>query len=338
MRTAFAAGVALLIVVAAVKADDVPKRDPEVEALVDWARTLPPEFAIDLLLRFANSPKVTDPTWKRELVEDAWNRTYWVGEPYRLMALMPPADSRASAQTLGYDMRLDRMSLQTRATRAMIPLSRERAREMFEWIDFELKPSSCDNPMVPALDDYYDTLAILARSAFGTSSDDRADALLFLELYSWRASRPTEMASLARALNLFKPTPDEAQYFESVVGWILDRGAKTAREFATVGTDIVSRFSELDGIDRQNGVVGGALLRGLRRYLVAQATAPRCSDSLTEGRAIGSFNSLVDRRGQYVPGLTAIAQSESRPQRMAGPVRYDYLWQSVESRRLRIAV
>jgi hypothetical protein len=232
-------------------------------------------------------------------------------------------------------MRLDRVSLQTRATRAMIPLSGARAREMFEWIDFELKPSNCQDPLVPALDDYYDTLAILARSAFGASADDRAEALFFLELYSWKASRPSEMASLARALLRFKPLADEAQYFESVVGWILDRGEKAPREFATIGGDLVSRISELDQNDRLNGVVGGALLRGLRRYLVAQAMGPRCSDSVTESRAIASFNAMVDRRGAAVTGLTAISSSENRPQRMAGPVRYDYLWQFPESRRFR---
>ena len=330
--TAALAGAVFLVVALGADALD---RDPDVEALVDRAKALPPEFAIDLLLRFASSRKITDTGWRRELIEEAWNRTYWVRESYRLMALRPPADSRAAAQTLAYDTRLDRLSLQTRATRAMIPFSGERAREMFEWIDFDLKPSTCQDPLVPMLDDYYDTLALVARSAFGVSPDDRADALLFLELYSWRASRPSEMASLARALTLYKPSQDEAQYFESVVGWILDRGERTPREFATIGSDLVSRIAELDDIDRQNGVVGGALLRGLRRYLVSQATGPRCSDSLTEARAISSFNAVADRRALAVPGLVTIAASEQRPQRMAGPVRYDYLWQTADSRRFR---
>src|SRR5436190_23871791 len=123
-RAALAVGV---VCIAAAIATAAPGHDPDIEALLDRARILPSEFAIDLLLRFAGSPRISDTAWKRELVEDAWNRTYWVQEPYRLMAVRPPADSRASAQTLGYDMRLDRISLQARAARTMATLSPSRA-------------------------------------------------------------------------------------------------------------------------------------------------------------------------------------------------------------------
>jgi len=206
---------------------------------------------------------------------------------------------------------------------------------MFEWIDFDLRPSSCQDPMVPALDDYYQTVAIVARSSFGTSAEQRAAALFFLELYSWKATRPTEMLSLAHAVAEYKPSADDAQYFESVVGWIFDRGEKAPREFATIGTDLVSTIGELDEADRRAGVVGGALLRGLRRYLVMQAGGPRCSDSQTEPRAILGFNRLADKRALALTGLTPIGAAEDRPQRIAGPVRYEFLWQTSESRRLR---
>lgn len=331
-RTALAAG--LVCLVAALSAAP-PKRDPDIEALVERARTLPQEFAIDLLLRFAVSPKIVDHDWKRELVEDAWNRTYFIREPYRQMAAAPPVDTREAARSQGYDMRFDRLTLQTRAVRAMLPWSRTRAREMFEWIDFELRPSTCLDPLVPSLDDYFDTLAIMARSAFGASDDERAEALFFLEIYAWRASRPSEIASLARALTRFKPTGDEAQHFESVIGWILDRSERAPREFAIFGDDVTSKFAELDDLDRRAGVTGGALLRGLRRYLVSQASGPRCSDSLTEGRAIAGFNYLAQQRALAVTGLTPIAPSENRPQRMSDPVRYEYLWQTAESKGFR---
>jgi len=312
-----------------------PKRDSDIEALVDRARTLPSEFAIDLLLRFAVSPKVSDQDWKRELVEDAWNRTYFIREPYRQTAAMPPVDTREAAQSQGYDMRLDRLTLQTRAVRAMIPLSHARAREMFEWIDFDLRPSACLDPLVPSLEDYFDTLAVMARSAFGNSSDDRAEALFFLEIYSWRASRPAEVAALARALTRFKPTAEEAQYFESAIGWILDRAERAPREFAIFGDDLMSKFAELDDFDRRSGVTGGALLRGLRRYLVSQISGPRCSDSLTEPRVVAGFNQIVERRAPVIMGLTPISVSENRPQRISDPVRYDFLWKTVESKRYR---
>lgn len=59
----------------------------------------------------------------------------------------------------------------------------ERARELFEWIDFDLSTGRCEDPLVPAVDEYYTTLSLVARRTFA----DRADALRFFELFLWRA-------------------------------------------------------------------------------------------------------------------------------------------------------
>jgi hypothetical protein len=153
-------------------------RDPQIEELARLAATLPPEFATDILLRLAGSPRVTDLAYKRELIEEAWNRVAFVKEPYRLAAASAPEDSRAFAQTRAYETKLDRVSLQARAVRLMTLVAPAAAREMFEWIDFDLKPPSCEDPLVPVLDDYYETLARLTRVTAGTSLAERGDALV----------------------------------------------------------------------------------------------------------------------------------------------------------------
>jgi hypothetical protein len=312
-----------------------PKRDPEIEALAHRAQALPAEFAADVLLRLAASARVRDIDWKRELIEDGWNRTYAVQEPFRRTAPAAPSDTRAAALSRAYDTGLDRVSLQTRAARAMAPISASRAREIFEWIDFELKPSACQDALVPALDDYYETLAAIARSTFGTSPDDRAEALFYFELFMWKATYPSEMASVVKAVQRYRATREDAQYLESVLGWMFDRGERAPREFATVGDELISKIAQVDDSDRQLGVIGGPLLRGARRYLVAQASGPRCADSQAETRAAAAFNRLADRRAANVTGLLQIAGSETRPARVLSPVSHDFLWQTADSRRLR---
>ena len=329
-RVTLAAGLCFVAVVAA-----APRRDADVDELAHRARLLPTEFAADVLLRLAVSPRVLDSDCKRELIEDAWNHTYAVQEPYKRMALSPPADTRAAALTRAYDTGLDRVSLQARAARAMAPLSASRAREIFEWIDFDLKPSTCEDPLVPVLDDYYETLAILVRSTFGTSDAERAEALFYFQLYMWKAAHPSEMASLVKALQRYKPTPEDAQYPESVLGWVFDHGETAPREFSIVSADFVSKIGQIDDSDRQIGVIGGPLLRGVRRYLVAQVSGPRCSDSQTESRAVAAFNRIADRRTLNVTDLRQISASEERPSRMLTPVKHEFLWQTGESRRLR---
>src|SRR6266705_3052279 len=88
-----------------------------------------------------------------------------------------------------------------------------RARELFEWIDLNLAPGACEDPLVPAVDEYYGALSLLARTTFGA---DRGEALRFLELYLWRAQLPSEMPAVARALERFRPRPDEAAYLEAL--------------------------------------------------------------------------------------------------------------------------
>jgi hypothetical protein len=310
-----------------------PPRNPEFAALASVAVTLPPEFAVDVLLRLAGSPRIVPLDWKRDLVDEAWERSYFIRERFARGAPTAPADSRAAMLTRAYDSKFDRLSLQTRAVRMMMALSPIRAREMFEWIDFELGPPSCEDPLVAVVDDYYDTLAAVARASYGTSLMERADALSFFELYMWKASRPGEMLSIAKAVNSYKPTAGEALYLQTVMQWILEHGEREPRGFSTIGPDLVSKMGDVDARHRELGVVGATLMRALRRYLVAQFTGPRCADSLTERRTLDAFNRLI--AGRADPALTAIGSSDSRPSRMLGIARLDRLWQTPESLRLR---
>jgi hypothetical protein len=91
-------------------------------ALVEQARTLPPEFSADTLLRLAGSQLVTDKTWQKELIDEA----YWSGRraplPYQQWAdrqdSLPTRQVRAN--------RLETLTLQTRAIEAMLALDPER--------------------------------------------------------------------------------------------------------------------------------------------------------------------------------------------------------------------
>ena len=326
---------AAVIVLTATVAAEQPSRDPEIESLAFRTFSLSPELAADVLLRLAASPRVTDPSWKRELVDAAWERSFSAREPFRREAANAPPDSRAAADTLAFDTRLDRVNLQTRAVVQTLRLSAARAREMFEWIDFELKPQPCEEPLVPVVDEYYSTLAAVARTAFGESFIERADGLWFFQLYMWKASRPQEMLGITRATLQYKASPPDAQYLESVLQWIFEHSVQDARGFSASGIDLVARVAELDAYDVAQQVTGGTLLRAFRRYLLSQFSGPRCVDSQTEFSAIDMFNRLASRRADGVADLKPIARSDTRPSRMLGPVRYDRMWQTSESQRLR---
>jgi len=69
-----------------------PQRAPQALALVDRARSLPPEFCADTLLRLAESSLVTQPSRKQELVEEA----YWSGA-HASLPYLQRADGRSDS-------------------------------------------------------------------------------------------------------------------------------------------------------------------------------------------------------------------------------------------------
>src|SRR5579862_737245 len=87
------------------------QRPKEVLGLVDQARALPPEFSADTLLRIAGSPLVTEPAWKRELIEEAFRTGSHAQLPFR-RRMGSYTDERSSHAA--WDHGLEALTLQTR--------------------------------------------------------------------------------------------------------------------------------------------------------------------------------------------------------------------------------
>jgi hypothetical protein len=306
------------------------RRDPAIERLAADAAAVPPEFEADALMRLAASPKV-DSRWRRELLEEAFLRAYGAQDQYRRAATQPlPPDSRQGANQLAYTTSLTRVSLQSRAAQMLTLVDPPRARELFEWIDLNLEPALCEDPLVPAVDEYYSALSQLARTSFGA---DRGEALRFLELYLWRAHLPSEMPSVARAMQRFRARPEEAAYLEGVFGWILDASSSDARGFSSSSLDIVSRAADLQVADRGLGVTGWHVMETLRTYLTVQLKGPRCSDSVTESLTPSTFNQVLARLNAILD-VKSIDADAVRPSKTQGIARIDLYWQTPEARAL----
>jgi hypothetical protein len=316
---------------APVLAQERRTRDPAVEALLADARAVPPEISADALIRLSGSSRISDAR-KLELLDEAFMRAYSARDDYRLWSLPDiPDDSRQGAERQAYATGLSRVSLQVRAAQQMAFIDPRRGRELFEWIELNLAPPTCDGPLVPAVDEYYTALSLLARTTFGSN---RAERLRFLELYLWRAHLASEMPSVARAVQRFRPLPDEAAYLEGVVRMILQGGSSDARGFSAASLDIVSRMADLQKAHKEIGVTGWHVMESLRDYLVTQLKGPRCSDSLTEPLTAPAFNSALTRLDADLD-LKPIDGAAMRPSRILGPARIDVYWQTPDARHLR---
>jgi len=311
------------------------RRDPRIESLVADAMTIPSEFASEALLRIAGAGVVSEREWRREMLETAYMRAYAAQEPYRRTSVGIPPDSRQGAMTIAAESTLNRVSLQVRATQLLAADYPARARELFEWIELNTEAATCDDPLVPALDEYFGALSALARTTFDRAHRD--DATQFFELYLWRAHLPTDMPSVARAIQRFRPDEGEATHLEMVYRMILERGLDDARGFSTATLDIVLRAGELQAADRDLGVPGWFVMDALRAYLVRRLAEPRCVDSVTESLTPAAFNDTMRGLDPFAD-VKPIDAKAVAPSRYLAPARVDPYWRTPEARRLHDAL
>ena len=308
-------------------------RDPALEAIAGTAVSLPPELAADALIRIASSPRVTEREWKRELLTEAFFRAYGAREPYRQSTAQAVApDTKDGARLFAYATSLNRVSLQSRAAQMMALVDGPAARELFQWIDLDLSPASCDGLLVPAVDEYYSALSLVARTTFS----DRTEALRYLELFLWRAQLPSEVPAVARALIRFQPRDSEAAYLASVFGFLLETGAFDARGFSSSALDIVSRSADLAIAYHKLGVNPYFLMDTLRAYVITQVKGPRCADSMSESMTPAAFNTALAKTGmdQYIRPIDGTTLT---PSHVLGSARFEPYWQTGRAKQLRQA-
>jgi hypothetical protein len=307
-----------------------PRRDPAIELVVADAASLAPEFNADVLIRVSALPRV-DQTWRRELLDDAYMRAYGAPEQYRRATTQQiPPDSRQGAQVFAYATALTRLTLQVRAVELMTFVDPRRARELFEWMELNLAPGVCADPLVPSVDEYYGALGLIARTSYAVNS---GDGLNFFQLYLWRAYLPSEMPAVARAIQRFPRGMIQATYLEELFRQILIGSSTDAPGFSSAAPDIISRLADLQIADAVLGVVGSNVMDALRTYLLAQLRAPRCADNVTAATAPTAFNAAL-RRAKADGDVNPINPDAARLPSTLGAARIDMYWQTGEAARL----
>jgi hypothetical protein len=311
---------------------DHPAHDPKIERLATDAYGAPPEFAADVLLRIAGSARVTDPAWKQRLITEAFLRAYAAAESYRRTSLRVPPDSHQGAEVEAYATGLTRATLQVRAVHLMLTLSIARAREIFEWMDVSPAATSCVDPLVPAVDEYYNLISELARRAF---PHQRSEGLQFLEFYLWRAHLPSEMPAVIAAVQQFRPMGDEMPQVEGFLDAVLGAGSLDARGFSAADIDIIGRMADLQFFARQQlQIPGWFLMDTTRAYVVKHLAGPRCSDSATEALMPAIFNGALTLLGIGDTEVKRIEGPVIAPSTLLQQAKIDLFWQTGAARQL----
>lgn len=306
-----------------------PKRPVEIEALVDRARALPPEFSADIQLRLAASPLIPETRWKRELIEDAFVIGAQAPLPYQQRG-DAYTDSRPTVEVAHND--LEALTLQTRAVDAMLPIDSQRGLALFERI---VPPQPADVPcteiITPIVSAYYETAAKVFERSFTNGQREKGDDLHFLKMRIARMQSPAQVVPTLQMIRSVKVADASRKDLMAAFAVALDQVSGSDRLFGTTEGDILPQTPP--------GMDPALLFPALRSYIVRHASGPRCSDRMNPNNrpfvAVITFNLIVAamkaRSGeQYKP----ITPEESKPLRDDGTYPDRRFWRSARSKQV----
>lgn len=171
-------------------------------SLVELSRSAPAEFGSDALLRLVESGKIADAGARRELIEEAFRLAVSAKAAIRKSAISGSTyDTSAGPLQQAYNLKLDTLSLQSRAVSDMMRIDPAAARKLLQEIPppaFEAL--SCDDPFYYEVGDFYQALGAVVNSAFNAEERAKEENVNFLLGYIGQIANPAQLYPAARTI------------------------------------------------------------------------------------------------------------------------------------------
>lgn len=234
----------ILLLAAILSAAEPPKLPEPYRSLVDLAQAAPPEFAADALLRMVESGKIVDRNVKRDLVEQAFHLAATAKFAVRMHGLPgTTTDTRSGFLSRAYDLKLDALSLQSRAVRDMLAIDKGKARDLFQDMPKPvLAPLTCDDALVYDASAFYQTLGVVANETFTQKERAKDDNVTFVLDYLGQATSPAQLAPLAALVKSVSATPEQREIlwnrFNGLLESLQPDGRSYSAALTALGSDI----------------------------------------------------------------------------------------------------
>lgn len=251
--------------------------DRTVPPVIELARTGPPEFFADAVVRIIQSGKIPQRDTQVELLEQAFAIANSAREPIRLIAIPgTPPDTREIYRGKAGDLALDRLSLQSRIVRELVTLDRVMARALFDAMTRpKLAPRPCSDPLIADASPYYDAAAAIAQSAFTEKEKQTEAHVQFLTALLAGAQSPNEIAAWTRAVQSVALLPAQWRLLVAALAAKLDASPLDYRPFVMSLDSLAAEIRNIEAIAGTN-----ELSQPFRKYVVTQLKAARCSPDL----------------------------------------------------------
>lgn len=260
--------------------DPRPSMPPRIRELVDLASALPPELASTVLIRISGASEVTDQDERIDLVERAFVAAGRAQYPLQVrnVAIRPPFPTRGILLASALRLRVDRVSLQSRAVQRMISLDPLRAREMFGSIHLDVPRGACSSDTVPEPKQYFETASALLRGAF--SGDDREvrERNLIARAIVGRLSSPVELAPAALMISSLDAPAAERSDLIYAFALAMEKMAGDDSSFSAT-LNAVSDAIQKNLAPLAGGAAKVVLEKSFRLYLVRNFSGTRCAQN-----------------------------------------------------------
>ncbi len=271
----------------------------ELKHITGLASAAAPEIHAAALLRISDSSKLTA-VQKQELIERAFTLAAQAKEAYPRLPIYGAAPDTADAyRNAASSLRLDRLSLQTRAIQKAIGISDKLTRELTERIE---RPHpgklACEAGAIPDLQDYFEMVRDVDTQI--------ASAESLLELAALAKSIGSEAQAEAFAARLQTVPPD-------------------SRAFAATWEAMQAQLTQIRGRFPSQGVN-----EGIRKYLLDNLNGPRCADA---GHVFQSARAMVDWYNSAADS-GQLKESDLKPAKMEGRIKTELYWESEDSQAL----
>jgi hypothetical protein len=213
---------------------EIAKLPEPYQSLADLARGAPPEFTADALLRIIEQGRLADKGARRDLMEEAFHIAAGAKFPVRMQGLPgTTTDTASGSLSRAYALKLDALSLESRAVRDMLPLDSANARKLFGEIARPmLAPLTCDDALVYDLSDFYQALGAVVNGTFTPKERAKDEHLNFLNDYLGQATSPQEIEPLAQVIPSVGATPQQREGLWARLGGLLESMQTDERSYA----------------------------------------------------------------------------------------------------------
>ncbi len=312
-----------------------PTLDPQVQAIVGLATSAPAEFTADALLRIVDSGRVPERELKIELIEQAFKAASSAQQPVRRVAV--PAvgpDTAPRYLSSALQLKLDALSLQSRAVKAMLDVDATKGRELFQRISRpNLSARKCEDALVYDVSAYYDAVGYVIRSAFSSAEKKKDQHIAFLVAQLSGINSISELAPAARLIVSLGLDAKQLEIAGGVFSQKMESLSGDDRSFSVNVLALQLELSALSAAMKGLQIETQSLIRSSRKLLVTEFTGPRCSDSVGPKASDNpdAVNALQWFNGDFRGEVPAITAEEATSSKVDGALEIDKYFQSEEA-------